>query len=256
MARVARQESPSGIYHVIARGAGRRILFEDDEDRVFFLEKLSHYRGKHDASIFAWCLMENHVHILTKCELSSLSKLMSSLNTSFARYYNGRYGHVGPVFQDRFKSCPVDSDAYLMELIRYIHLNPQHAGISTYNAYPWSSYREYVGGMPGICAKDFVLSCFGGLQPFIGFHENAPDDEMLLDIDANDEDIKIKRAAMPDGEAVKLARRFFGDEFAGAIADMPRKERNAALQRLRACGLSVRQIERLTGVGRGVIQKL
>ena len=255
MTHIPRQRSSSDIYHVIIRGAGRRILFEDDEDRRFLLGKLAQYKDKHDAIILAWCLMENHVHILLKCELADLTNLMRSLGTSFARYYNGRHGHVGPVFQDRFKSYPVEDDAYLMTLVRYIHMNPQRAGTCSYDAYPWNSYAEYVD-RASICATDFVLDCFGKLQSFVKFHKNAPDDEIELDVVVKEGKIAIKRTVIPDGEAVEIARRFFGDEFANSIASMSRKERNDALRQLRDCGLSVRQIERLTGVGRGIIQKL
>ena len=198
--------------------------------------------------------MENHAHLLVKCELSDLTRLMRSFNTAFARYYNGRHGHVGPVFQDRFKSYPVESDAYLMELVRYIHMNPQRAGICLHDEYPWSSYAEYIG-KPTLCATEPVLDSFGGTRQFVDFHKSAPD-EVEVDIIIEEGNISIKRAVIPDGEAVEMARRFFGGEFANSIASMPRTKRNDALRRLRNCGLSVRQIERLTGVGRGVIQKL
>ena len=101
-----------------------------------------------------------------------------------------------------------------------------------------------------------MLDCFGKLQSFVKFHKNAPDDEIELDVVVKEGKIAIKRTVIPDGEAVEIARRFFGDEFANSIASMSRKERNDALRQLRDCGLSVRQIERLTGVGRGIIQKL
>lgn len=255
MTHIPRQRSSSDIYHVIVRGAGRRILFEDDEDRRFLLGKLAQCKDEHDVAFLAWCFMENHVHILVKCELTSLTDLMRSLGTSFARYYNGRHGHVGPVFQDRFKSYPVEDDAYLMTLVRYIHMNPQRAGICPYDDYPWSSYAEYIGES-SICSTDLVPDCFGELQSFIDFHKNAPDDEVELDVVVKEGQIAIKRKTIPDGEAIEMAKRFFGDEFANSIASMPRKERNDALRRLQSCGMSVRQIERLTGVGRGVIQKL
>lgn len=253
--RTLRQRSLSDIYHVIVRGAGRRILFEDDEDRRFFLGKLAKSKSACCVEIFAWCLMENHVHMLAKCDLTNLTALMRSLNTSFARYYNGRHGHVGPVFQDRFKSYPVEHDSYLVELVRYIHMNPQRAGACSYDAYPWSSYVEYTDE-PSICTTELVLDCFGGPRSFLDFHKNAPDDEVEIDVVVVDGKITQKRAVVPDGEAIEIAKRFFGDEFANSIASLPRNKRNDALQRLRNCGLSVRQIERLTGVGRGVIQKL
>ena len=117
------------------------------------------------------------------------------------------------------------------------------------------SYAEYARD-PNICATRFVLGCFGGLKPFIEFHGDAPDREEEVDIVVREEDFVLKRKVIPDGEAIEIAKRLFGDEFSNSIASMPREKRNSALQRLRGCGLSVRQVERLTGVGRGIIQKL
>lgn len=255
MTRVPRRRSSTDIYHVIVRGAGRRILFEDDQDRHFMLDKLACYKDKFGVGILAWCLMANHAHILAKCELTDLAALMRSLNTSYARFYNGRHGHVGPVFQDRYRSFPVESSSYLKELVRYIHMNPQRAELARFDAYPWSSYAEYARD-PNICATRFVLGCFGGLKPFIEFHGDAPDREEEVDIVVREEDFVLERKVIPDGEAIEIAKRLFGDEFSNSIASMPREKRDSALQRLRGCGLSVRQIERLTGVGRGIIQKL
>lgn len=255
MSRIPRKTSSSDIYHVILRGAGRRILFEDDEDRSYMLDRLVRYKDRFDAEILAWCLMENHVHILIRCDLVKLTGMMRGFNTSYARYYNGRYGHVGPVFQSRYRSFPVEHDSYLMELVRYIHMNPQTAGLAPFDAYPWCSYAEY-HAEPRICATGFVLECFGGLRSFVEFHSNAPYDEVEMDIAVRGGDIVQKRTVIPDGEAIEIAKRLFGDEFSNSIASMPREKRNSALRRLRNCGLSVRQVERLTGVGRGVIQRL
>jgi REP element-mobilizing transposase RayT len=250
-----RKESASGVYHVVSRGAGRRILFEDDEDRRFYLDGLVERKDRFKVVVLVWCLMDNHVHMLVRCELADLARLMRSLNTAYARRYNGRHGHVGPVFQGRYASFPVEGDAYLMELVRYIHMNPQHGGIARYDAYGWSSYAEYTG-RPAICETGFVLGVFGGLPQFVAFHEGGPDAEEELAFKVEGGQVAIRRMAIPDGEAAEMARRMFGDEFANSIASMPREERNAALRRLRGLGLSVRQVERLTGVGRGVIQKL
>ena len=254
MTRTQRAISSSDIYHVIDRGAGRRLLFEDDADRLFFLDKLRECKDKNDADILAWCLMSNHAHLLVKCSTDNLVSMMRSLNTSFGRYYNGRHAHVGPVFQDRYKSFPVESEAYLMETVRYIHLNPQSAGIGRCEEYKWSSYKSYFGE-ESLCDTAFVLDVFGGEGPFVAFHQDATDHQEILDLVPDGESVAIRRSVIPDGAAVELAKSMFGDEFANAIASKPKTERDAAIRRLKSCGLSVRQIERLTGIGRGIIQK-
>ena len=253
MTRVAREVSPTDVYHVIVRGAGRRILFEDDEAREFYMNKLFGY-SENKVHLLAWCLMVNHVHLLIRADLASLESLMRSLNTSFARFYNGRHGHVGPVFQDRYKSIPVKTDSQLLESIRYIHHNPQVEGTCYHREYRWSSYRPYLDGSPRLEA-DMVIEMFGGRDGFCAFHDDVADGQELLELSMYHGALLPKRRVISDGDAIRMAKEAYGDEFAGSIAALPKEERNEAISRLRSMGLSVRQIERLTGIGRGVIQK-
>ena len=256
MTRSQREASSSDIYHVIVRGAGRRLLFEDDEDRRFFVERLFTCAGREEggADLLAWCLMENHVHLLLRAQLRDLESLMRSLDTSFARYYNGRHGHVGPVFQGRYKSIPVGTDAQLLETVRYIHHNPQVAGVCGHRDHEWSSFRAYLEGHPHLEA-DTVLDMLGGTKAFVAFHDDVADDQKLMEFATYGDVLSSRRKAVSDGDAIEMAKRLCGDEFANSIAAAPKRERDAALGRLRGIGLSVRQIERLTGIGRGIIQK-
>ncbi len=256
MTRGPRRASSTGAYHVTLRGAGRRFLFEDDDDHRFFLAKTSEYTDKADVHVLAWCLMPNHIHMLLECdEVASLTQMMRSLGTSYGRYYNGRHGHVGPVFQDRFHSFPVESDAYLLELIRYIHLNPTRAGIARYDDYPWSSYLEYTNA-PILCMTKRILGLLGSPEQFSEFHACAPDDEWEMEVTIDSDAIIPKQRIIPDSEAIRFAKDAFGISFADTIASLPLKERNGAIKRLRRYGMSVRQVERLTGIGRGIIQRV
>ena len=256
MTRSQREASSSDIYHVIVRGAGRRLLFEDDEDRRFFAERLFAYAGRAEggADLLAWCLMENHVHMLLRAPLEALESLMRSLNTSFARYYNGRHGHVGPVFQGRYKSIPMETDAQLLETVRYIHHNPQAANVCGYRDYGWSSFKFYLEEHPCLEANT-VLDMLGGAKAFTAFHDDVADDQELMEFATYSGIFSSKRRAVSDGDAVEMAKELCGDEFANSIAAAPKEERDAMIGRLRGMGLSVRQIERLTGIGRGIIQK-
>ena len=256
MTRSQREASSSDIYHVIVRGAGRRLLFEDDEDRRFFAERLFACAGRAEggADLLAWCLMENHVHLLLRARLEALESLMRSLNTSFARHYNGRHGHVGPVFQGRYKSIPVETDAQLLETVRYIHHNPEAANVSGHRDYEWSSFQFYLEGHPCLDA-DTVLGMLGGAKAFITFHDDVADDQNLMEFATYNGVFSSRRRAVSDGDAVEMAKKLCGGEFANSIAAAPKEERDAMIGRLRGMGLSVRQIERLTGIGRGVIQK-
>lgn len=113
MPRVARAKSSSGYYHVMARGSGGQLLFECGEDYAVFLESLGSCADEHSVSLIAYCLMPNHVHLLVRDGDDELGEMMRSLLSGYAQSYNKRTGHVGHVFQQRFKSCPVESDEYL-----------------------------------------------------------------------------------------------------------------------------------------------
>ena len=167
MPRQAREVSHSGCYHVTLRGAGRRSLFEDDEDREAFVRRL---RNMVDDGIllYAWCLMDNHVHLLIGDCGGGISSPLHRLTTSFALCFNGRHSHVGPVFQGRFASFPVETDAHFLETIRYIHTNPKSLGAAAPD-YRWSSYREYVEG-EDLCETARALDMLGGVEGFQRFH--------------------------------------------------------------------------------------
>ena len=128
MPRTARIPSASGCYHVVLRGIGKQILFEEDEDYRRFLHTLERYLRDEKADIYAYCLMENHVHLLLHAD-SGLDRLMKRIGTSYAYYFNEKYSRSGHLFQDRFSSEPVEDEAYLLAVVRYIHNNPQKAGI-------------------------------------------------------------------------------------------------------------------------------
>ncbi|MGI5879834.1 MAG: transposase [Syntrophomonadaceae bacterium] len=140
MPRTARKKSETGIYNIIIRGINRQNIFEDDEDRIRFLETLDRYKEETGCELYAYCLMSNHVHLLVKENDDGLSSFMKRVNGSYAYWYNWKYDHVGHLFQDRFKSEPVDDDTYFLTVIRYIHRNPLTAGMTDGLEYAWSSY--------------------------------------------------------------------------------------------------------------------
>ena len=129
MPRVARTKSASGIYHVVMRGVGRQLIFEDDDDRRALLEKLGKLSDEGCLTVYAWCLMSNHFHLLIKEGCEPIASAMKRLGVSYAMRFNLKTGRVGHVFQDRFSSEPVESDEYFLTVVRYIHNNPQKAGM-------------------------------------------------------------------------------------------------------------------------------
>lgn len=248
MPRAPRQQSVTNVYHVTMRGIGKRIIFEDDADRNRFLNRLRSYIDVSSLEILAWCLMDNHVHLILKAEFDDLKRTMHGLSTSYANYYNSVHDHVGSVFQGRYDSIPIESDAQLAACIRYVHLNPTAAKICAPEDYPWSSYLQYLGG-EGFCSTQLFSGMFDNLAAIQTFHDTSNGIDEIIDFGSY-------RRRLTDEEAFAAATEIFGEHFVEAIPNMEKSERNDAIRRLYAVGLSGKQIERLTGVGRGIINRV
>lgn len=146
MARKPRVEFEGAFYHVIVRGNQRQKVFRDDRDRLTYLDRVEHYRQRYRFTIYAYVLMSNHVHLLLETGKIPLSKILQGIQFTYTQYYNRRYRTVGHLFQGRYKAILCDRDAYLLELVRYIHLNPARLknpeDLATYR---WSSHPAYLG---------------------------------------------------------------------------------------------------------------
>lgn len=154
MPRTAREKSSTGIYHVILRGNNRQKIFHTDEDYVAFLKRLREYRNQCGFRLYAYCLMDNHIHLLLEELDEPLELIMRRLCGSFVYWYNRRYDRVGHLFQDRFRSETVEDDQYLATVLRYIHRNPVKAGLcSDPVGFSWSSYRELLRPLPATSHK-------------------------------------------------------------------------------------------------------
>ena len=149
MPRSARLDIPGLLQHVIVRGIERRDIFLDDDDRSRFLERFSTLLVKTDTRCFAWALMSNHFHLLLMPTASPLSYFMRRLLTGYAVVFNRKYLRSGHLFQNRYKSIVCEEEPYLLELVRYIHLNPLRAGLvselAALDHYPWSGHAVLMG---------------------------------------------------------------------------------------------------------------
>jgi len=129
MPRKSRVDAPGALHHIIARGIEKRRIFEDNTDRDNFLTRLRNILKETETSCYAWSLIPNHFHLLLRTGPTSISTVMKRLLTGYALWYNKRHERSGHLFQNRYKSILCQEDAYLLELVRYIHLNPLRAGI-------------------------------------------------------------------------------------------------------------------------------
>ena len=159
MPRTARKISKTGFYHIIIRGVNKTEIFVDDEDRKTFLHLLKYYSIGLNCKVYAYCLMDNHVHLLIEDKELKIGELMKNITCVYAGEFNKKYGRVGHLFQDRFKSQNIENQTYLLRLIRYIHRNPEKAGICKTENYRWSSYSEVIYGSK-IIDRDFILSTY------------------------------------------------------------------------------------------------
>ena len=256
MTRSARQISSSGIYHIIFRGVNHCHLFEDDKDYLRFLELLRIAKDKHPVEVIAYCLMGNHVHLLLREKNpGELSLIMRRLLSPYASWFNHRYERSGALIANRYKSECVTSDAYLLTVLRYIHQNPVVAGmVKDIADYQWSSYRAYTQTTDDrLVSPTLVLEMFGNSvakakKALIENHRIVDDTNITIPEGRRrtEEEVTAKIKAALALEGVGLLSL-------PAIQDKALRDRMLAM--LRAKGYSIRQIERATGVSRGIIAK-
>ena len=252
MSRKARKKSESGIYHIIMRGINRQSIFEDQEDCERFILTMQQYKEKSRYEIYAYCLMGNHLHILLKVGSEPLEQIMCRICGSYVYWYNRKYERIGNLFHDRFKSEPVENDAYFLAVLRYIHQNPVKAGMSRKVAeYQWSSYSEYINRQK-LIDTEFALKMFSdkkemAVERFIQYN-NELNADLCLEIE--------EKHRLTDAEARKIIKQKYSLENATDLQKLDITARNGILKELKGkYGLSIRQIERLTGINRGVVTR-
>jgi len=146
MPRHPRVHSPDLLYHILTRGNNRQRTFFNDDDYLKFIELLQTTKKNYPFRLYAYVLMPNHFHFLLQTQLATTSKIMQSLLTVYAKYFNATHKKRGHLFQGRYKAILCDKEPYFIELIRYIHLNPVRAHmVPTASAWPWSGHLEYTG---------------------------------------------------------------------------------------------------------------
>jgi len=163
MARKPRIEFEGALYHVIVRGNQRQRIFRDTKDYEQYLKLLADYKIRYTFWLYGYVLMNSHVHLLLEVGKIPLSKVLQGINQSYTMYFNRRYKTVGHLFQGRYKAILCDKDAYLVSLVKYIHLNPIRAGVvRTLDSYRWSSHGVYAGGEggSGLVDEEQVLRMF------------------------------------------------------------------------------------------------
>ena len=242
MPRQARKESGTGIYHVMLRGINRQDIFEEAEDYMRMFSCLQQMLEQYDdlgnrlpplCTFYAYCMMSNHVHLLFRVNQEDIGSTIKHLAVMYAMYYNQKYSRSGHVFQDRFKSEPVNDMAYFVTLLRYM--------------------KEYTGEVPGalgLCATNAILKrmSLDELKELV----EAPldDDVQCLDLD---EGVRI---SVGDREIRQYLLDSYGIADSIKVQEMDKDKRNEIIVCCLERGAGMRQLSRLTGVTYGVINRL
>jgi putative transposase len=250
MPRQARKKSESGIYHIMLRGINHQVLFEDEEDREKFLDTIKYYKQKQEYQILGYCLMDNHIHILMKEGKEPIANTMKRIGVSYVYWYNWKYKRRGHLFQDRYKSEPIEDDQYLLSVLRYIHQNAITAGIEKeISRYKWSSYNEYVG-IPKIVDRAFVLGMFSENEKL------AKERFAKYMIENGGNKISIEEyKRLTDREAREKIQKIIDMTFA-EIQQLDKEKRDEIVRKLKDIeGISIRQLARITGLTINVIAR-
>lgn len=166
MPRKARIDAPGALHHIIARGIARRKVFDDNADRDFFVDRLGSILSDTGTLCFAWALIPNHFHLLLKTGATPIATVLKRLLTGYAMYYNRTHKRSGHLFQNRYKSILCQEDTYLLELVRYIHLNPLRAKLvadmKKLDIYPYAGHSALIGKMTVAWQNtSYILGLFG-----------------------------------------------------------------------------------------------
>ncbi len=240
-------KSQSGIYHIMLRGINQQQIFEETDDYDKFLDILRECKEICRFELFAYCLMGNHIHLLVKEGQEPLGQMFKRICGRFVYWYNIKYRRVGHLFQDRFKSEPVDSEKYFLTVVRYIHQNPTKAGLcKNIEDYAYSSYSEYLYDSDLIDTEYVLGLCT--IDEFVGLNHEVVETSCM--------DIPEKVIARVTDERAKiLIRKISKCENVSEFQNLEIAKRDKYLKKLKEKGVSIRQLSRLTGVSFSAIRK-
>lgn len=251
MPRKAREKSETGIYHCVIRGIDKQDIFFDNSDRRKFLKEIAKTKEKYGYELYAYCLMDNHIHLMIKDCNEKLYKIMQSIMISYSSYFNKKYDRTGHLFQNRYLSKPVENERYLLVLQRYIHQNPTYM-----KTFFWSSYKEYVQ-QNEITDTKFVLELFSSkreeaIKEFVKFNDYRKekiDGEKYKDYELI--------STISDSEAIRIISDILKVKNILEIKRYNVKIRENYIKKiLKIKGINGRQIARILQVDKKIIERI
>jgi len=248
MPRTARKGSKSNIYHVMLRGINRQNIFEEDEDRIHFLNTVNRCKEASGFRLHAFVLMSNHIHFLIEPNDEPLDVIFKRIGTSYAVWYNRKYQRAGHLFQDRFRSESVETDHYYMTVLRYILQNPVKAGmVSSPGEYRWSSYLAYEKGRGALTDIQFAADHFGSREALLEYLAQENDDAVM---DEPEHDWRLR-----DDAARDMICRITQCSSVSDFQKLDFEVQKEYAVKLYDEGLSMGQIARLTGMSKATVSR-
>ena len=249
MPRTARKISETGIYHVMLRGINRQNIFEDDQDRLYFMSVLASCKKVSGFRLHAFVLMSNHIHLLLEPLDEPLDMIFRRIGTRYAVWYNRKYQRAGHLFQDRFRSENVSTVQYYQTVLRYILQNPMKAGMEKHpGEYRWSSYTAYEKGQGIVTDTQYAVELFGGRETLIQYLKQDNDDTVM---DEENHDWRLR-----DDAARRIMRQITQcssvSDFQNLDPDLQKKHAAEMYQER----LSMGQIARLTGMSKTTVFRI
>jgi len=232
------------------RGINQQLIFEDDEDNEKFLDTLMLCKKMSGFELYGYCLMGNHIHILLKTVDEDLDLIFKRIGARYVYWFNWKYRRSGHLFQDRFRSETVSDDRYLLTVLRYIHRNPIMSGLCKNPCgYKWSSYKDYLNDSreQGIVDTDLVIKMIGK-DEFFKYSNTSNNDSCL-------ECVK-DRKLLTDDDAKAIMMDFCKCDTIEAFQSISPAIRDTYLRKLNLSGISIRQLNRVTGISKGVIERI
>ena len=258
MPRIARVYSELKVYHIIIRGIDKQDIFLDKYDKDKFLKIIVETKEKYNYEVYAYCLMDNHVHLIIYDKDEMISKIMQSIEIRYVSYFNIKYDRVGHLFQDRFHSKRIEDRDYLKLACRYIHQNPAKAGIAKTEEYKWSSYQEYIK-TPKIINNKLLLLIFSkekevAKQEFINFHNvNVNEDKETEITNILEYELNVK---FTDDEIRKYICDLLEIKNIRDISKYDTKIRKEQLLKIKCLNkVSISQLARVLGINRKIIER-
>lgn len=231
------------------RGIDRMAIFREPEDYERFLSILRQCKMICGFELFAWCLMENHVHLLIRAGKEPVATVIKRIGCRYVYWFNNKYDRIGHLFQDRYRSEAVETDAYFLTVLRYILQNPIKAHLeSQMGDYPYTAFSAYKGFPDGLTDIDFASKYFEDLISMLVYLRTSTDENAM--------DIETLKKKASDAEVLTWVSEIVCDSDVRSFSELHKDLVRTSVQQFRQRGATIRQISAATGISKSNIARI